>query len=169
MTRPACTSRTHIAFLLFCMAWSTMSLAKEHPAYTQVGHNINIGPGEEVNELTCLGCSIRIRGHVAGDVTTFGGSVAIEDQAEVGGDVTTFAGDIRLDRATSVGGDVAVFGGQLRRESEARVSGDLTAMGGRGWVVPILLAPLIALGLFIALVVWIIQRLRRPAVPVAVA
>jgi cytoskeletal protein CcmA (bactofilin family) len=169
MTRPACRCRVQTALLLFCLACSTVSLAKEAHAYTQVGHNISIGPGEEVNELTCFGCSIRIRGHVAGDVTTFGGSVVIEDQAEVGGDVTTFAGDITLDRTASVGGDVAVFGGQLRRESQARVSGDVTTMGGRGWVVLILFAPLMMLGLFIALVVWIIQRLRRPAVPVAVA
>jgi len=152
--------------LLLCLALSTMAFAVGDHDRTQMGHNISIGPGEEVNEATCFGCSIRIRGHVSGDVTTFGGSIVIEDQGEVKGDLSSFAGDIRLDRQVKVGGDVTVFGGHLRRDPAASVAGDVTNMGGPGWIVVIFLAPLVFLGTFIAFVVWLIRRLLRPSSPI---
>jgi hypothetical protein len=89
----------------------------------------------------------------------------IENQAEVAGDVTVFGSDIRLDPAVKVAGDVIVFGGTIRRDPQASVEGDLTAIGGRGWIIPILLAPFAILGLLIAFVVWLVQRIRRPVIP----
>jgi len=130
-----------------------------------MGRNIVIGPSEEVSEATCFGCSIRVRGHVSGDVTAFGGSIVIEDQGEVGGDATTFAGNMRLGGETHVGGDVAVFGGRIQRDPSASVGGDVTTMGGPGWMIVIFLTPLIFLGVLILLIVWLIRRLLRPATP----
>jgi hypothetical protein len=40
-------------------------------------------------------------------------------------------------------------------------------MGGPGWVFLIFLLPLIFFGVFVALIVWLIRRLLRTAVPVA--
>jgi hypothetical protein len=60
-----------------------------------------------------------------------------------------------------------VFGGRIQRDPAATVGGDVTTMGGPGWIVLILLTPLIFLGLFVALIVWVIRRLLRPAVPAA--
>ena len=37
-------------------------------------------------------------------------------------------------------------------------------MGGHGWIFLIFLTPLIFLGLFLALTVWLIRRLLRPSV-----
>ena len=155
------------ACLFFFAALSTAAFADADHERTQVGSNINIGPNEQVREATCFGCSIRVRGEVVGDVTAFGGSIVVEDQGQVGGDATTFGGDIRLDKAASVHSDVTVFGGRLRRDPEAKVGGDVTNMGGPGWMVLIFLTPFVFLGLFVALVVWIVRRLLRPAVPVA--
>lgn len=137
------------------------------PATTQVGNNINIGADEEVSDATCFGCSIRVRGHVSGDVTAFGGSVVVEDQGQVGGDATVFGGDIRIDKEAKVARDVTVFGGRIRRDPASTVGGDVTTMGGPGWIVLIFLVPLIFLGLFVALIVWLIRRLTRPSVPAA--
>jgi len=141
--------------------------AKDNPEYTQIGHDIIVGPNQEVGEVTCIGCSIRIRGKVAGEVTTVGGSILIEDQAEVAGEVTAVAGNIRLERNTKVAGGITVVGGEIRRDPEAQVSGDVTSVGGRAWVPVILAAPFVFLGLLVALVVWMIHRFRRPATPVA--
>ena len=152
--------------LLFYASIATLAFADEQHDRTQLGHNIVIGPDEEVSEATCFGCSIRVRGHVEGDVTTFGGSIVVEDQGQIGGDVTTFGGEIRLGKSASVGGDVAVFGGRRRRDPAASVGGDVTNMGGPGWIVLIVLFPLIFLGLFVALIVWVVRRLLRPATPV---
>src|ERR1700682_4737737 len=152
------------------LGFSTHAFAKDNSSVTQVGHNISIGPDQKVGDLTCFGCNIRIRGgEVAGDVTAFGGSITLEDQGQVAGDITGFGGDIRLDRAVKVAGDVTVFGGQIRRDPEAAIAGDVNSMGGRGWLIPIFLFPFVFLGLLIAFVVWLIQRLLNPAVPAPVA
>jgi hypothetical protein len=150
--------------LLLCLSLSTAALAKENPTYTQLGRNISIGPNDKTGDLTCFGCSIRVRGEVAGDVTTFGGSIVIEDQGQVAGDVTGFGGDVRLDQGVKVSGDVTIFGGNLHRDPQASVAGDVTSMGGRGWLVPILLTPIVFLGLVVALVIWLVQRVRQPPV-----
>lgn len=155
--------------LLFWVAFSTSAFAKENPSYTQVGHNINVGPNDKVGDLTCFGCSIHVRGEVAGDVTAFGGNVTLEDQAQVAGDVSIFGGDVRLDRGVRIAGDVSVFGGQIHRDPQATVSGDVTSFGGHGWLLPIVLTPIVLLGLLVALIIWIIQRARRPSLPAAAA
>ena len=155
--------------LLLWVAFSAAALAKDNPSYTQVGRNINVGPDDKVGDLTCFGCNIHIRGEVAGDVMTFGGSVSVEDQAQVAGDVSIFGGDARLDRGGRVAGDVSVFGGQIHRHPQAAVAGDVASFGGHGWLLPILLTPIVLLGLLVALIVWIIQRARRPSLPAAAA
>jgi hypothetical protein len=156
-------------YALFWLAFSMAAFAKDNPSYTQLGRNINVGPDDQVGDLTCFGCSIRIRGEVAGDVTTFGGSVTVEDQAQVAGDVSIFGGDARLDRGVKVAGDVSVFGGQIHRDPQAAIAGDVTSFGGHGWLLPILASPIVLLSLLVALVVWIVQRTRRPSLPAAAA
>jgi cytoskeletal protein CcmA (bactofilin family) len=151
--------------LLFCVALSATASARVHDR-TQVGSTIIIGPGQEVSDATCFGCSIRIRGHVSSDATAFGGSIIVEDQGQVDGDATAFAGSIRLGNQGSVKGDVTVFGGRIQRDPTATIGGDVTTMGGPGWIVLILGAPFLFFALFVALVVWIVRRLLRPAVPV---
>jgi cytoskeletal protein CcmA (bactofilin family) len=151
--------------MLICVALSTAALAKDSDR-THVGQSITVGPDEEVSEATCFGCSIHVRGHVTGDVTAFGGSIVIEGQGQVNGDATVFGGDIRLDKDVKVAGDVAVFGGRVRRDPAASVGGEITNMSGAGWIVLIFLLPLVVLGAFIVLVVWLIRRILRPSVPV---
>jgi len=135
---------------------------------THFGHDISVGSDERVSEVTCFGCSVRIRGHVDGDVTTFGGSIVLERDAEVGGDTTSFAGDVRLDGGSKVK-DVTIFGGRIRRDPQASVEGDITTFaGGTGlWLFIIFGLPLLVLGAIIALIVWLVRRSQRPAVPAA--
>jgi hypothetical protein len=157
------------AWLLFVVAFTAISFADRAQDRTQVGHNISIGPGEEVSDATCFGCSIRVRGHVSGDVTALGGSIIVEDQGQVGGDATALGGGIRLDRGVSVHGDVTAMGGRIRRDPAATIGGEVNSMGGPGWialVVLIFLLPFVFFGLFVALVVWLIRRLLRPATPI---
>jgi hypothetical protein len=158
-----------LVFLTLVLALSGGAFAENDPSITQFGHNINVAPNQNVSELTCFGCSIRIRGRVAGDVTVFAGNIVLEDQAQVAGEVTAFGGDVRLDREVKVAGEVTVFAGQVRRDPQATISGDVTTIGSRAWFVPMLLFPFVMLGLLIALVVWVVQRARRPALPAAAA
>jgi hypothetical protein len=154
------------AFTILCFTL-TAAFAKDNPSFTQVGRSINIGPNEKVGDLTCFGCSIHVRGQVAGDVTAFGGNIVLDENAQVAGDVTAFAGDVRLDQSVTVAGDATVFGGRIRRDAQATISGDVTSMGGRGWFIPILLLPFLILGAFVALIIWIVRRLLRSSLPAA--
>jgi hypothetical protein len=159
--------RLLLACLLLCGSLSTAAFAKGDRDRTQVGSNISVAPNEEVGEVTCFGCSVRVRGQVSGDVTAFGGTIVIEEQGQVGGDVTAFGGGIRLGKEVTVNGDITVFGGRIQRDPAATVGGDVTTMGGPGWVLLIFVVPIVFLGLFVALIVWVIRRLLRRAVPVA--
>jgi hypothetical protein len=132
---------------------------------TQFGHDITIGPDETVSEATCFGCSVRVRGHVESDVTTFGGSVIVEDSGEIASDLTSFGGDVRLDKGSKVN-NITVFGGRIRRDPEAAVEGDVTTFTGSYWMFLIFGLPFLVVGAVIALIVWLVRRLTRPAMPV---
>jgi cytoskeletal protein CcmA (bactofilin family) len=157
--------RLPFACLLFCCVIASSAFADDDHERTRVGHNITIGPGEEVDEATCFGCSVRVRGHMAGDVTAFGGSISVEDQGQIGGDATTFGGSVRLEKDAKISGDLTVFGGRIHRDPAATVGGDVTNFGGPGWIVLILGAPLILFGGLVALIIWLVRRLLRPSMP----
>lgn len=151
--------------LTCCVILSRAAWGASDQDRTQVGHAIVVGADEKVSEVVCFGCSIRVRGHVDGDATSFGGSVAVEDGASVGGDLTTFGGSLHLGKNAKVGGDVTVFGGSLHRDPSASIGGDVTSFSGYGWMALIFVVPFMLLGAFVALIIWIIHRVTRPAVP----
>lgn len=160
---------------LFCLALVTVigmpayaNEPRESHDRTQFGHEIVIGTDEKSGDVTCFSCSVRIRGQVAGDVTTFGGTVTIEQDGEVTGDTTVFAGDLRLEPGAKVRA-VTVFGGKVRRDPTATIHGDVTNFAGGTalWLFVIFGLPFVFLGALIALVIWIIRRVSRPAIPVA--
>jgi len=130
---------------------------------TQFGRDVIVGPGEEVSEITCFGGSVRVRGHVAGDVVTFGGNVVVEEDGSVGGDATVFGGGVRLEKTAKIGGDVTIFGGKIRRDPESQVGGDITDFSG-GWLPLMVALPVIFLGAIVALIIWLIRRLSRTGV-----
>lgn len=160
-------SRLRNLLLLIAITFSATAFADTPHERTQVGRDIVVGSNDDISDATCFGCTVRVRGHVSGDVTTFGGSVVVEDNGEIAGDTTTFGGDVRLSRGVKVNGDVTVFGGRLRRDPAAVVHGDVTNFGGPIWLFLIFGLPFVVFGAFIALIVWLVRRLLRPAVPVA--
>jgi len=86
-----------------------------------------------------------------------------EQGATISGDITTVRGNARLDNGTQVAGDVTAIAGTARRDPKATVGGDITSMGGGGWVFLVFLLPFVFLGGLVALIIWLIQRSRRPA------
>ena len=151
--------------LMSVLLLATVANASKNPEHTQFGHDIRIESGEKSSDATCFGCNVYVRGDVDGDVTVFGGDVMLGENATVSGDVTVFMGDTRLDEAAKIGGDATIFGGALRRREGAIVSGDVTNFGSKPLTIVILLSPFIVLALFIALIVWVIQRNRPAPVP----
>jgi len=139
----------------------TRLMAETHPDRFQMNHDIHIQPDEKVGDVTCIGCSVYVRGQVSGDVTAIAGSVVAEPGASIAGDVTAIAGSARIESGTQVAGDLTAIGGDLRRDPQATVSGNVTTIGGHGWVFLIFLLPFVFLGGIIALIIWLIQRSRR--------
>ena len=108
-------SRRPLMWFPLLLALAAPVLAQGSHDHTQFGHDITIGSDESATEVTCFGCSVRVRGRVAGDVTTFGGGIVVEDQGQVGGDLTSFGGNLRLQKEADIGGDVTLFGGRIQR------------------------------------------------------
>lgn len=161
--------RFPIALLAFAALVCVLSIpAASESDRTKVGHNITVAADEHVGDVTCFGCSIHVRGQVSGDLTAFGGSIVLEDQALVSGDATSFGGDIRLDRQVAVNGDVTALGGHVRRDSSASVGGSVTDMGGGRWILLIFCAPFIVFALFVWFVIWVVRRFTQRAVPAPV-
>jgi len=158
----------HIAItLLATLIFAVAANAKDNPEYTHVGQNITIEADQQVGDVTCLACSIYIRGQVSGDVTTVGGSIFIEDQGQVAGEVTTVAGNLRLGQTVTVGGDATVVGGEIRRASGAEIGGDVTHVGGFAWMwlLVIVALPLVVLCGIVMLIIWIVRRLTMSRLP----
>ncbi len=165
--RPYATAALSCLALVLLLA--VTSFASPIPSYTKFGHDIDVAPNQTAGDLTCLGCSIHVRGKVAGDVTAVGGNITVEERAQIAGDLTAVGGDARLAAGTQVAGDATVVGGELHRDAQAMIGGDITEMGGRGWFVLILLFPFVILGLLVAFVFWLVERLRQPSVPAPAA
>lgn len=150
--------------ILCVVGLSAVSVADSSHDRTQFGRNIEVQPGEEITEVTCFGCSVRIRGHVKNDVTTFGGGIVVEDQGRIEGETTSFGGGVRLEKGAEVAA-VSVFGGHLRQDPDASVHGDVTTFSGSFWLVLIFVAPILFLAGIVVLIVWLIRALTRPRAP----
>ena len=136
--------------LFRCLSVITLSMAvavpmamASTPEITQIGHDIRVAPDQKTGDLTCINCSIYVRGQVAGEITAV-------------------LGDIRAERGANISGEVTTVGGAVRRHPEATIAGDVTAMQGVVWVYMALLSPFLVLAGIIALIVWLVRR-RRPA------
>ncbi len=146
--------------------FSSSMFAEQNSDQVHIGRDIYVQPQDKAGDLVCVGCSIYIRGQVAGDAVAVGGSVVLEQGAQVAGGVTTVVGDIRLQTGTQIAGDVAAVAGMVKRDPQSKIVGDVTSLGGAGWMLLILVAPLVLFGGFVVLIIWLFQR-RRPVAPAA--
>jgi Polymer-forming cytoskeletal len=158
---------TLLLTLLVSLAASASSAAESNPERFQMNHDIQVQADEKTGDVTCLNCSVRVRGQVAGDIFCLHGNVIVEQNGRIAGDVATLLGDVRLDNGAQIAGDVAAIGGSVKRDSGAAVSGDVASLGGAGWFMLIFFVPLGVVGGIIALIVWLVQRSRRPAAATA--
>ena len=115
-----------IALIIICLLMlPVIAFAKNSGASdrVQIGKSIEVGPDEVVGDAVCIGCSIRVEGHVMGDAVAIGGRLDVD--GKVNGDTVAIGGGIRLGAGASVGGDVTTVGGAVERDSAASVGGDV--------------------------------------------
>jgi predicted acyltransferase (DUF342 family) len=152
----------YVAFILMLLGSSGMlASADANRDRFQTSRDIRVESDEHVGDVTCLNCSIYVRGQVGGDILAIHGNVVLYEGAQIGGDIASLAGNVRLESGTQVGGDVAAIGGTVRRDSGAKVGGDVASTPGAGWVAVIFALPLLFIGAIVALIIWLVQRNRR--------
>jgi hypothetical protein len=130
----------------------------------QFGSNIYVDSTDATGDLVCIACSIHVRGKTAGDAVAIAGSIVLES-GEVDGDAVAIGGQLKLRGASHVGGDAVSLIGGVLRDSDATVGGEMVSLGGPLWFLLIVVAPCVLLAAFIALIVWLFQKLRQPAQP----
>ena len=125
----------------------------------QVGQDIVIPEGEIAGDIACTFCSVHVHGNVKGDVAVVFGNLEVDPGHQVSGDVAVVGGHAVFGENSRIGGDVAVIG-KLHQ-------GDDATIGGSRAVVPaiILLVPFLILAGLIWLIVFLVQRSRRPPYP----
>ncbi|HEY1272522.1 MAG TPA: polymer-forming cytoskeletal protein [Terriglobales bacterium] len=161
------TSLRYTAGALFLiLLLSSFGFARGDSELTQFGHDIRVEPGQKAGDVTCVDCSVHIRGQVTGDVTTIHGNIVVESGAAVSGDVTSVWGNVRTENGAQVAGDLTAVAGMALRQPQSSVAGDVTSLEGVKWLFAIILPPLLLVGLVVALVIWAVRRSRRP-LPVA--
>jgi cytoskeletal protein CcmA (bactofilin family) len=159
---PGCRSHVLVFVAVLSNALPTLAFAESSHERFQMNRDIRVEQNDKTGDLTCLNCSVYIRGEVAGDIFALNGRVVVEQGAQVSGDVATLLGDVRLDDGAKIAGDVAAIGGTVRRSPQATIAGDVSSMAGAGWVILAFLVPLLVVAGFVALIVWLIRRARRP-------
>ena len=138
---------------------TTLASAQNH-SLVQFGRTIRVEAGQPVSDVTCILCSIYLRGPATGDITAIGG-------VPVAGDVTAIGGDIRAQSGVAISGDATAIAGAIRRQADTQIGGESTALEGKGWLFLIFVVPFIFLGAMLALIVWVARYLfRSPNTPV---
>ena len=128
----------------------------------QTGHDIHVAADQSTGDVTCLNCSIYIRGKVSGDAFALHGDVVVESGGELAGDVSTLLGDIRVADGAKIGGDVASIAGSVRKQPTGLIGGEVASLSGSAWLLLICLVPLVFLGAIVGLIIWLVQRSHKP-------
>lgn len=114
-----------LAYLLVLIAVLTASPAAAAPGgRVMVGEDILIAEHEVVEEVVCVGCSVRIDGEVRGDTVVIAGSLEI--YGEVDGDAAVIAGGLKS--SGTIDGDAVVIAGGA--ELGGQVAGDVAVIAG---------------------------------------
>ena len=149
---PVCT----LSFLLL----AGCALFAKDGDLVQIGKSISVAQNEEVGDVVCIGCSVHMEGS-CGDLVVIAGSATIA--GDVKGDAVAILGSVHLEEDASVSGDVATVGGRVWRHPNATVKGDISSRSGIPLLIGLVVVPLLPLILIVALIVWLVNRSRRPA------
>ena len=148
-----------LAAALLLLIVTPQTLHARNGDQVHIGQSITVGENENVGDLVCIGCSIRVAG-TCGDVVAIGGSIVVD--GKVRGSVVAIGGGVLLGDNASVSQDLVTVGGHLSRHPNAVVHGDVSVQSGAFILLGIFLVPLLPLVLIVALVVWLVRRNRRP-------
>jgi len=135
----------------------------------QFFQSIEVGPDEQVGDVVCLFCSIRMAGTAKGDTVAILGSIIVDGKTN--GDVVAVGGSIKLGEDASVGGDTVGLGGGVSRHPNAVVRGSIVSQANPlvflGLILGLVVVPLLPIVLIIWLIVWLVRSNRPSGYPQA--
>lgn len=94
------------------------------------GESVHIAAGDTVHDVTVMGGSADVEGHVTGDLAVIGGSAHVFAGAHVEGDTSAVGGSITIDEGARIDGDVSVVGGIVTGADNAKGRGVKVIGGG---------------------------------------
>jgi predicted acyltransferase (DUF342 family) len=150
-----------VAAVLVLLGLGLQGNAQQAPEQAHFHRDIYVESGERVGELSCIDCSIHVRGQVEGDVAAILGNVSLKPGASIKGEVAVIAGNLTVDSDARIGGETAVIGGVLHRAPNAYLGGEIVVMSGPLWTMLVFVAPVVFLFFFVVLIIWVVHLLRR--------
>jgi len=98
-------------------------------------NSINVAEGEDVHDVVCILCSIRIEGAAHGDAVAILGS--IRSNGPINGDAVSILGNVNLGSDAHVGGDCVAILGSVRHSAGNQVGKDLVEIPFALLLIPI--------------------------------
>lgn len=86
-----------------------------------MGGRGELAKGRSVRNVTVMGGTCDLFGHVTGDVSVMGGRVNLHDGAIVDHDITTMGGHVEIEKGAEVRGRMNTLGGTIHKENGAKV------------------------------------------------
>lgn len=103
------------------------SAQKQH-SRTYFNQDIFVAQGQQIQNATCIFCSVQIEGDVTGHVFVLFGNLNVTGRIE--GRTTVIGGNTVIDSQARIGGSALVIGGNAVYETDDSISGNAWVVGG---------------------------------------
>jgi hypothetical protein len=115
--------------LLGSVGFATVAAAEQQPGNrTYVGQDIYIASGQQVNNATCIFCSVQVEGDLTGHVFVLFGNLTVSGLVK--NNATIVGGNAVIDSQARIGGNTFVLGGNAVYETDDSISGNAYVLGG---------------------------------------
>jgi hypothetical protein len=122
--------RIRLLGLVLSVLFSTMvAQAQSHPhSRTYFNQDIFVAQGQQIQNATCVFCSVQVEGDVTGRVLVLFGNLNVSGR--VRGGATVMGGNAVIDSLAQIGGNALVIGGNAVYETEESIAGNAWVIGG---------------------------------------
>jgi hypothetical protein len=110
------------------LGFASVATAQQPGNRTYIGQDIYIAAGQQVNNATCLFCSVQVEGNLTGHAIVLFGNLTVSGL--VHSSATVVGGNAVIDSQARIGGNTFVLGGNAVYETDDSISGNAYVLGG---------------------------------------
>jgi carbonic anhydrase/acetyltransferase-like protein (isoleucine patch superfamily) len=124
------TRRIRLLGLVLAVLFSTAAAHAQNRQHSRTYFNqdIFVAQGQQIQNATCIFCSIQVEGDVTGRVFVLFGSLNVSGR--IRGRATVVGGNAVIDSQAQIGGNALVVGGNAVYETEESIAGNAWVIGG---------------------------------------